>query len=152
MRGRPGRRGGSKACLSIGASYHWYPWDLYLPTTVANHSQSHDWTAQRLWMSAPKTSKLPGIAQDVDRAPGRLPSCPRSQWKAWIWVDWQVTRNRASCKSPGRLTSCPRSQWKVFIIFYFYYYLFIFIFVIIYSTFLFLLLSFCIYLLLFFFN
>ena len=30
MRGRPGRRGGSKACLSIGASYHWYPWDLYI--------------------------------------------------------------------------------------------------------------------------
>ena len=30
MRGRPGRRGGSKACLGVGASYHWYPWDLYL--------------------------------------------------------------------------------------------------------------------------
>ena len=29
MRGRPERRGGSKACLSIGASYHWYPCDLY---------------------------------------------------------------------------------------------------------------------------
>ena len=29
MRGRPGRRGGSKACLGVGASYHWYPWDLY---------------------------------------------------------------------------------------------------------------------------
>ena len=33
MRGRPGRRGGSKACLSIGASYHWYPWDLYVPSS-----------------------------------------------------------------------------------------------------------------------
>ena len=30
MRGRPGRRGGSKACLGVGASYHWYPWDLYI--------------------------------------------------------------------------------------------------------------------------
>ena len=32
MRGRPGRRGGSKACLGVGASYHWYPWDLYHET------------------------------------------------------------------------------------------------------------------------
>ena len=43
MRGRLGRRGGSKACLSIGASHHWYPCDLYIHTvhiTVSRWPQS----------------------------------------------------------------------------------------------------------------